>query len=138
MTLVVVDTSVWQRRRQAGVGDALGDAIDADADADADAVAMVDPIELELLRSAWGGADHDQIRAEYPGLHRIPLDAEIGARAVEVQSGLARRGYHRGPSVTDLLAAAAAEAVGAELWHCDRHFELIAEVTGQPLRRLGT
>ena len=134
MTLVVVDTSVWQRPRQAGVGDALGDAIDADADADA--VAMVDPIEL--LRSAWGGADHDQSRAEYPGLHRIPLDAEIGARAVEVQSGLARRGYHRGPSVTDLLAAAAAEAVGAELWHCDRHFELIAEVTGQPLRRLGT
>ena len=103
---------------------------------------MVDPIELELelelLRSAWGGADHDQIRAECSGLHRIPLDAEIGARAVEVQSGLARRGYHRGPSVTDLLAAAAAEAVGAELWHCDRHFELSAEVTGQPLRRLGT
>ncbi len=32
---------------------------------------------------------------------------------------------------------AAAEAVDAELWHCDRHFELIAEVTGQPVRRLG-
>ena len=132
MTLVVVDTSVWQRRLQLGVGKALGDAIDSDA------VAMVDPIELELLRSAWGGVDHDQIREEYSGLHRISLNAEIGARAVEVQSGLARRGYHPGPSVTDLLAAAAAEAVGAELWHCDRHFELIAEVTGQPLRRLGT
>jgi len=26
----------------------------------------------------------------------------------------------------------------AELWHCDRHFELIAEVTGQPMRRVGT
>lgn len=132
MTLVVVDTSVWQRRHQLGVGDALGDAIDADA------VAMVDPIELELLRSAWGSADHDEIREEYSGLHRIPLNAEIGARAIEVQSGLASRGYHRGPSVTDLLAAAAAEAAGAELWHCDRHFELIAEVTGQQLRRLGT
>ena len=130
MTLVVVDTSVWQRRLQPGVGVLLGDAIESDA------VAMVDPIEL--LRSAWGSKDHDQIREEYSALHRIPLAAEIGARAVEVQSGLARRGYHRGPSVTDLLAAAAAESVGAELWHCDRHFELIAEVTGQPVRRLGT
>ncbi len=131
MTLVVVDTSVWQRRLQSGVGDVLGDAIEADA------VAMVDPIELELLRSAWGGSDHEQIREEYAELHRIPLDAEIGARAIEVQASLARRGYHRGPSVTDLLAAAAAESAGAELWHCDRHFELIAEVTRQPMRRMG-
>ena len=38
----------------------------------------------------------------------------------------------------DLLAAAAAESVDAELWHCDRHFELIEEVTGQPMRRVGT
>ena len=75
MTLVVVDTSVWQRRLQTGIGDALGDAIEADA------VAMVDPIELELLRSAWGSKDHDQIREEYSALHRISLDAEIGARA---------------------------------------------------------
>ena len=34
--------------------------------------------------------------------------------------------------------AAAAESVDAELWHCDRHFELIAEVTGQRMRRVGT
>lgn len=131
MTLVVVDTSVWQRRRQPEVAGPLGEAIEADA------VVMVDPIELELLRSAWGGRDHDELRGEYAALHRVPLDDDIGLRALDVQSGLARRGYHRGPSVTDLLAAAAAEAVGAELWHCDRHFELIAEVTGQPIRRLG-
>jgi predicted nucleic acid-binding protein len=37
-----------------------------------------------------------------------------------------------------LLAAAAAAEVGIELWHCDRHFELIAELTDQPMRRLGT
>lgn len=131
MTLVVVDTSVWQRRGQPEVADLLGPAIEADT------VVMVDPVELELLRSAWGARDHDELRGEYAALHRAPLDDEIGLRALDVQARLARRGYHRGPSVTDLLAAAAAEAVGAELWHCDRHFELIAEVTGQPLRRLG-
>ena len=52
-------------------------------------------------------------------------------------SALAERGYHRGPSVTDLLAAAAAEHAEAEVWHCDRHFELIAGVTGQPIRKVG-
>lgn len=102
-----------------------------------DAVAIVDPIEIELLRSAFGEQDHQSLRRDYDRLHRIPLSGEVGSRALNVQALLARRGYHRGPSVTDLLAAAAAEAVGAELWHCDRHFELIAEVTGQPMRRVG-
>jgi predicted nucleic acid-binding protein len=102
-----------------------------------DAVAMVDPIEIELLRSAFGEKDHATLRGDYDRLHRIPLTDAVGSRALAVQSQLARRGYHRGPSVTDLLAAAAAEQAGAELWHCDRHFELIAEVTGQPMRRIG-
>ncbi len=44
---------------------------------------------------------------------------------------------HQGPSPVDLLTVAVAEAVDAELWHRDRYFELIAEVTGQPVRRLG-
>jgi predicted nucleic acid-binding protein len=132
LTLIVVDTSVWQRGRQADVASVLCEAIEADA------VVMVDPIELELLRSARDGQEHADLRLEYAALHRVPIDEEIGSRALVVQSGLVQRGYHRGPSVTDLLAAAAAEVVGAELWHCDRHFDLIAEVTGQPVRRLGT
>jgi predicted nucleic acid-binding protein len=70
-------------------------------------------------------------------LHAIDLTPAMGWRARVVQAALALRGYHRGPSPIDLLAAAAAEAVGAELWHCDRHFELIGQVTGQPMRRLG-
>ncbi len=65
------------------------------------------------------------------------MSEAVERRAREVSLALSRRGYHRGPSPVDLLAAAAAESVGAELWHCDRHFELIAEVTGQPMRRVG-
>lgn len=131
MTLVLADTSVWQRRAQHDVADRLAAALEQNA------VAMVDPIELELLRSAFGARDHDSLRRDYRDLHRIPLTETIGARALEVQGALASRGYHRGPSVTDLLAAAAAEDADAELWHCDRHFELIADVTGQPMRKLG-
>ena len=59
-------------------------------------------------------------------------------RAREIQAALSWRGYHRGPSAANLLTAAAAESVEAELWHCDRHFDLIAEVTGQPVRKVGS
>jgi predicted nucleic acid-binding protein len=102
-----------------------------------DRVAIVLPILLELLRSA---PDVRQLRlraGRYGALRDLPLTPAVGARARAVQERLAERGYHRGPSPTDLLAAAAAESAGAELWHCDRHFELIAEATGQPVRRVG-
>ena len=131
MTFVLPDTSVWQRRGQPEVEGALAAALESDA------VAMVDPIKIELLRSAFGERDHELLRRDYDRLHRIPLTDAIGGRAVEIQASLASRGYHRGPSPVDLLAAAAAESAGAELWHCDRHFALIAEVTGQPIRKVG-
>lgn len=131
MTLVLPDTSVWQRRAQRDVALAVASALEYNV------VAIVDPIELELLRSALGARDHHALRIEYGDLYRISLNEDIGQRAIDVQGKLARRGYHRGPSVTDLLAAAAAEHASAIVWHCDRHFELIAEVTGQPMRRVG-
>ena len=131
MTLAVADTSVWSRRAQPLVGGVLARAIEADE------IGTIDPIVLELLRSVRDAHDLVSLAAEYGALHRIEVTPAISARAREVQRALSFRGYHRGPSAVDLLAAAAAEDVGAELWHCDRHFELIAEVTGQPLRRLG-
>ena len=57
-------------------------------------------------------------------------------RAVEVQALLADKGQHRGPSVPDLLIAATAELAGLTVLHVDKDYELIAEVTGQPLERL--
>ncbi len=57
-------------------------------------------------------------------------------RAVEVQLLLAERGHHRTPSVADLLLAATAEFEGLTILYVDKHFELIAEVTGQPVERL--
>lgn len=131
MTIVLADTSVWARLEQPLVASELALATRQRL------LAIVLPIVLELLRSARGA---EQLRRQariYDALHRIELTRSMGLRAREVQAGLAARGYHRGPSPADLLAAAAAEAAGAELWHCDRHFELIAELTGQPVRRLG-
>lgn len=39
-------------------------------------------------------------------------------------------------SIPDLIIAAAAELAGLTVLHLDKDFELIADVTGQPLERL--
>jgi predicted nucleic acid-binding protein len=54
-------------------------------------------------------------------------------RAVDVQYLLAERGQHRSAGVADLLVAATAEDAGLTVLHYDRDFELIADVTGQPV-----
>jgi len=120
------------RREHDEVAVELGEALDADR------VLMTTVIELELLRAARNAVSLGQLAREYGVLRRIRLSDAMEARAVEILGMLAWRGYHRGPSPVDLMAAAAAEGAGAELWHCDRHFELIAEVTGQPVRRVGS
>ena len=57
-------------------------------------------------------------------------------RAVEVLGELSQRGHHRAPSVPDLLLAATAEVAGLTVLHLDKDFQLIAEITGQPVERL--
>ncbi|MQY19394.1 Ribonuclease VapC2 [Nocardia sp. RB20] len=64
------------------------------------------------------------------------LTPTVEGRAVEVQAMLADRGHHRAPSAADLLIAAAGEIIGLTVLHLDKDFELIAEVTGQPMERL--
>ena len=49
---------------------------------------------------------------------------------------LADRGMHRAPSVPDLLIAAVAERSGLTVLHLDKDFDLIADVTGQPVETL--
>jgi predicted nucleic acid-binding protein len=131
VSLALVDTSTWGRRSQPAVRDQLEDAIRANR------VVIVVPVKLELLRSARSPGEWRDLAFEYGTLEEIALTDDIGRRATIVQAALVTRSQHRGPSPVDLLTAAAAEAVGAELWHCDRHFDLIAAVTGQPVRRVG-
>ena len=95
---------------------------------------------LEVGYSARTAAD---LRAatNRPPLASMPVEYQTPAvedRAVEVQVTLAERGRHRGPSVPDLIVAATAELAGLVVLHVDRDFELIAEVTGQPVERLAT
>lgn len=104
-------------------------------------LAVCAPLQLELLFSARGPADYSVLRGELDALVRLPTTAAAEAEALRTQQALAAKSQHRGPTPMDLLIAAIARVNGAVLLHYDRHFDLIARVTGQPaewLARRGT
>lgn len=93
---------------------------------------------LEAGYSARSGPD---LRAglRQPPLASMPVEyltPTIEERAVEILTLLADRGQHRAPSVPDLIIAATAELAGLTVLHLDKDFEVIAEITGQPVERL--
>lgn len=95
---------------------------------------------LEIGYSARSGRDWTA-SVTRPPLSLMPVEnatPRVEARAVEVQGVLARRGLHRAPSVPDLLIGAVAELAGLVVLHCDKDFNLIANVTGQPVEELDT
>ncbi len=94
---------------------------------------------LEVGYSARSASDHRTLLSE-PPVASMPVEyltPRIEDRAIELQSVLAERGEHRAPSVPDLLVAATAELAELTVLHVDKDFELIAEVTGQRVERLG-
>lgn len=93
---------------------------------------------LEIGYSARSGSELRTMLRRAP-LARMPIVYQTPAvedRAVEVLTLLADRGQHRAPSIADLLIAATAEHAGLTVLHVDKDFDLIAEVTGQPVERL--
>ena len=68
----------------------------------------------------------------------LPIAEPAWRRATDVFERLAEAGplHHRRVAIPDLLIAAAAELAGVAVCHYDRDFELIAEVTGQPVRTI--
>lgn len=99
---------------------------------DDDELALCSPVRLELLYAARGKGDYRSLARDLQGFRNLPIDERAEAAAGDTQARLASRSQHRGPTPTDLLIAAVAKVHGAILLHYDRHFELIAGVTGQP------
>lgn len=83
----------------------------------------------ELAREAFGLAPLPLMPLEH-------LTPAMEGRAWEGQILLADRGQHRAPSMPDLLIVATAEESGPTVLAVDTDFELIAEITGQPVKRL--
>lgn len=88
-------------------------------------------IDLEVLYSAKGPRDYDEIRQRRRFAYEaVPVTPEVLQRALEVQRLLAQRGQHRLP-ISDLLIAATAESAGLVVLHYDKDFDRIAKVTEQ-------
>lgn len=93
---------------------------------------------LEVGYSARSAEDHHVAVSQTP-VALMPVEyltPAIEHRAVEVQRILATQGKHRAPSIPDLLIAAIAERAYLTVLQSDKDFELIAETTSQPTRRL--
>jgi predicted nucleic acid-binding protein len=101
-------------------------------------LAVCDPVALELVRGARNVREVNALRARLALLPACVVAPSTWTRAQDVLEGLAfhRGGRQRGVPPMDLLIAAVAEEHGLPVMHDDAHFDLIAEVTGQPMVRL--
>ena len=119
----------------------LGASSEADAWAERIQRGLVRIATVTLLEVGYSGRDPSELRA---GLRESPvasMPVEYATpvaedRAIEVLLLLADRGHHRAPSVPDLIIAAIAESAGLAVLHHDKHFDLIADATGQRVERL--
>ena len=91
-------------------------------------------LDLEVLYSARSHRDFVGTLADLRGLPRLPVEQADFDRAVDVMELLARRGQHRAAGLPDLLLAAIAERHAVTLLHYDADFDVVAAVTGQPMR----
>jgi hypothetical protein len=95
-------------------------------------------VKLELLWEAQDVGAFRRRREQLEALDDVPIDASVWKRALEAFELLAAEGplHHRQVKLPDLVIAAAAETAGVAVCHYDRDFELIAQVTGQPVRAI--
>lgn len=132
VTAWLIDTSALVR---------LGQSNDADEWASRIQRGLVRITTVTRLEVGFSARSAEELRAS---IRRAPLAAMpieyltplIEDRAVAVQAALADRGRHRAPSIPDLLIAAAAELAQLTVLHLDQDYDLIADVTGQPVERL--
>ncbi|HMR48328.1 MAG TPA: PIN domain nuclease [Arachnia sp.] len=130
----LIDKSAYVRM-QAGQAQDLGE---WNARIERGLVRLSTVTRLELGFSARSGTAGREAFC-LPPLSLMPVEHLTPAmedRAWEVQMLLADRGQHRAPSIPDLLIAATAERAGLTVLAVDKDFDLIAELTGQPVETL--
>ncbi|MBD0330658.1 MAG: PIN domain-containing protein [Thermoleophilia bacterium] len=101
-------------------------------------IATCPMVVLELLWETRDASALQRRRELLSALVELPIGAREWQRATDVFALFAAEGplYHRRVKLPDLLVAAAAESAGVPVCHYDADFELIAGVTGQPVRAI--
>jgi predicted nucleic acid-binding protein len=121
------DTSALARASTPAVADRLLPLLEAGL------VARCTITDLEAGFSSTSPASHAAMREARAAWPFVDIDQATLHRAVEVQDELAARSQHRGSKIADLLIAAAAEVAQLVVLHYDHDFDVIANVTGQPV-----
>lgn len=125
----LADTSALARLDRAPVAAVLGPLIQAGL------VATCGVVEFELVWATRSGAEFDVVRADrQEGYEWLATHDEDWHRALEVQAALWHSGRVRAVGFPDLLVASVAEREHVTLVHYDSDYDLIAEVTGQPMQ----
>jgi predicted nucleic acid-binding protein len=129
----LADTSAWtSRRRDPAVSEAFERRLETGE------IATCAMVKLELLWETQDSTAFRRRRGLLDALDEIAIDERVWERATDVFEQLGSDGplHHRRVSLPDLLIAAAAELAGVPVCHYDRDYELIAAVTGQPVRAI--
>jgi len=125
----LADTSALARLDRPAVAAVLAPLIEAGL------VASCGVIEFELGWATRTSAEFEQVRADRDaGYEWLATHDEDWHRALNVQAALWRGGRVRAVGFPDLLVAAVAERERVMLLHYDSDYDLIAEVTGQPMQ----
>jgi predicted nucleic acid-binding protein len=125
----LADTSALARLSRPAVAAVLGPLIEAGL------VATCGVIEFEVAWATRSGADFDLVRTDRDEGHEwLATHDEDWHRALDVQGVLWRSGHVRAVGFADLLIAAVAEREQVTLLHYDSDYDLIAEVTRQPMQ----
>jgi predicted nucleic acid-binding protein len=125
----LADTSALARLSRPGVAAVLGPLIEAGL------VATCGVIEFELGWATRSGTEFDLVRADRDaGYEWLATDDEDWHRALEVQGVLWRSGHVRAVGFPGLLIAAVAEREHVTLMHYDSDYDLVAQVTRQPMQ----
>jgi predicted nucleic acid-binding protein len=82
-------------------------------------------VRFELLYSARGVDEFDDIDSNLADLRDVPITVSVQRAALAAMRELAERGQHR-VKLSDLLIAAAAQDAGVGVLHCDGDFDLLA------------
>lgn len=125
----LADTSALGRLRHPAVAAVLAPLMDAGV------VVTCGAIEFELGWATRGSAEFDQLRIDRDtGYEWLAIHDEDWRRALDVQAALWRSGRIRAVGFPGLLVAAVAERERVTVLHYDGDYDLIAEVTSQPVR----
>jgi hypothetical protein len=126
----IADTSVWYRIAKPAMSWFPTAVV-------AGEVGVCDMVMMEVLYSARDSADYEETERNLLACPFYPITPADWAEARRIWRELARSGaglHHRQVGHQDLLIAAVAARSGLTVVHYDSDYEIIARITGQPVR----